>query len=211
MATKRQKEIRDILAATYQGATTELIYRTPFQLLIATMMAAQSTDVQVNKVTAQLFKDYGTARAMASLSARELAEKIKTVGLYRNKSKNMQATAQIITADLGGKVPQTLEGLTALPGVGRKTANVVLSNAFDIPAFAVDTHVFRTARRLGLSRKKTPEGVEEDLMRVFDESEWKDAHHWLIYHGRRTCPARRPKCPICPLSHICRSKDKVTD
>lgn len=205
----REKKIIDLLRNTYGGATTELNYESAYQLLVATMMAAQSTDKQVNNVTKHLFVDYGTPSAMASLSWEELAEKIKGVGIYRNKSKAIVATSNIILDEYDGRVPNTLESLVSLPGVGRKTANVVLSNAFDIPAFAVDTHVFRTSRRLGLASGSSPDEVEQELMQVFAKEEWKDAHHWLIYHGRQVCAARRPQCPVCPLIDLCSSEDKI--
>lgn len=205
---KRTEEIIELLRQTYLGADTELEYETPYQLLIATMMAAQSTDKQVNKVTRSLFADEGEPQAMVRLSQEELERKIGSVGLYRNKAKNILETSNILLEEHDGLVPMTLAELVKLPGVGRKTANVVLSNAFDIPAFAVDTHVFRTSRRLGLAEGSTPEKVEQELMRTFQRVDWKDAHHWLIFHGRRTCLARNPKCGICTLKELCTSEDK---
>ena len=204
----RIKEIIDRLRQTYLGADTELEFQTPYQLLVATMMAAQSTDKQVNKVTRGLFADQGDPESLARLSQEELMEKISSVGLYRNKAKNILAATEMILNLHEGLVPETLAELVKLPGVGRKTANVVLSNAFDIPAFAVDTHVFRTSRRLGLAQGNTPEKVEQELMAVFKPEDWKDAHHWLIFHGRRTCLARSPKCQICTLYELCESEDK---
>ncbi|QRN85976.1 endonuclease III [Clostridia bacterium] len=206
--SSKTKMIIDTLRETYQGADTELEFETPYQLLISTMMAAQSTDKQVNKVTRSLYLDYGNPESMAKLSQEELEKKIGSVGLYRNKAKNILATTKLLLEKQEGMVPKTLPELVALPGVGRKTANVVLSNAFGIPAFAVDTHVFRTSRRLGLAKGNTPEKVEQELMQVFERKDWKDAHHWLIFHGRRTCLARNPKCAICTLKDLCTSEDK---
>jgi len=207
--TKRIREILERLRKMYPSPRTELEFETPFQLLVATMLAAQSTDRQVNKVTARLFDAYGTPEAMATLSAEQLEPWVSSVGLYRNKSRAITETARIIIGKYGGDVPETREELESLPGVGRKTANVVLSNAFDVPAFAVDTHVFRVARRLGLSGGKNPLEVEKDLCRLIDPGDWKDAHHWLIFHGRRVCAARSPRCGNCGLEDLCRSEDKV--
>jgi len=207
--TKRIREILERLSKMYPSPRTELEFETPFQLLVATMLAAQSTDRQVNKVTARLFDAYGTPETMATLRAEQLEPWVSSVGLYRNKSRAIVETARIIMGQYGGDVPKTREELESLPGVGRKTANVVLSNAFDIPAFAVDTHVFRVARRLGLSDGKNPLEVEQDLCRLIEPEDWKDAHHWLIFHGRRVCAARSPRCGNCGLEDLCRSGDKV--
>lgn len=207
--TKRIREILERLSKMYPSPRTELEFETPFQLLVATMLAAQSTDRQVNKVTARLFDAYGTPETMATLSAEQLEPWVNSVGLYRNKSRAITETARILMGQYGGDVPKTREELESLPGVGRKTANVVLSNAFDIPAFAVDTHVFRVARRLGLSDGKNPLEVEQDLCRLIEPEDWKDAHHWLIFHGRRVCAARSPRCGNCGLEDLCRSEDRV--
>lgn len=209
MDRKRKEQIIERLRATYRDAQTELLFETPYQLLVATMMAAQSTDRQVNKVTRGLFADHPDASQMVRLRAEELEGLISSVGLYRNKAKHILAMSELLLERHAGEVPPRLEDLVALPGVGRKTANVVLSNAFGIPAFAVDTHVFRTARRLGLSTGKTPQAVEQDLMRVFNRSDWGDAHHWLIHHGRRVCLAKRPRCVHCPLRDLCDSPDRT--
>lgn len=207
--TKRIREILERLSKMYPSPRTELEFETPFQLLVATMLAAQSTDRQVNRVTARLFDAYGTPETMATLSAEQLEPWVSSVGLYRNKSRAITETARILMGQYGGDVPKTREELESLPGVGRKTANVVLSNAFDIPAFAVDTHVFRVARRLGLSDGKNPLEVEQDLCRLIEPEDWKDAHHWLIFHGRRVCAARSPRCGNCGLEDLCRSEDRV--
>ncbi|HHX73831.1 MAG TPA: endonuclease III [Firmicutes bacterium] len=190
---------------------TELSFETPWQLLVATVLSAQSTDKQVNKVTQKLFQEYPGPQEMAGLSEAELAEKIKTLGLYRTKSKNLVATARIITEKYAGKVPRTREELEQLPGVGRKTANVILANAFNLPALAVDTHVFRVANRTGLAKAETPLAVEAQLTRLLPERLWKDAHHWLILHGRYVCTARNPKCNGCPIRAYCSYQLKNTD
>lgn len=200
---ERAKAIFAILAAANPNPETELDYETAWQLLAAAMLSAQSTDKQVNKVTATLFRKYPGPAEVAALTPEELAEEIKTLGLFRNKSKHLIATARTVVEQHGGEVPQNREALQTLPGVGRKTANVVLANAFNIPALAVDTHVFRVANRLGLAKAKTPEAVEQQLMRAIPRQLWPDAHHWLILHGRYTCSARRPKCPLCPISEHC--------
>lgn len=199
-------QIIKILQDTYPGATTALNFTNPFELLIATMLSAQSTDRQVNLITRDLFEELKTPSDYARLTPEELAEKIKRVGLYKNKSKNIVATCLILMEKYHGQVPQTMEELSALPGVGRKTANVVLSNAFHQPAIAVDTHVFRVANRLGLANSNDVEVTERDLMKNIPRHLWNDAHHWLIYHGRNICTARKPKCGECPVAELCFSK-----
>lgn len=187
----------------YPDTRPALNYDTPFQLLIATMLAAQCTDVRVNKVTSTLFKRYQGPEDFAEVTQEELQEDIRQCGLFRTKSKNIIATCRVILEQHGGHVPQEFDQLVQLPGVGRKTANVVMANAFGIPAFAVDTHVFRLARRLGFSDKNDVLGVELDLMEKIPESLWIKAHHWLIFHGRRVCSARSPKCEDCSLRELC--------
>ncbi len=201
----RVREIMAILEQTYPDARTELEFETPFQLLVATMMAAQSTDKQVNKVTRVLFHEYGTPERIAALSEEAFAKMISSVGLYRNKGRAIVQTSRILLQKHAGEVPGTREELEALPGVGRKTANVVLSNAFGIPAFAVDTHVFRVSRRLRLADGSTPMAVERQLMDSIPEEHWGLMHHHLILHGRRICLARNPKCVDCPLLMLCDS------
>lgn len=200
---KHAQEVMAVLATVYPNAHCELKFETPFQLLVATILSAQSTDEQVNKLTKDLFAKYPTVETMAELSIDELEEHIKGVGLFRNKAKHIAATCQILLQEYGGQVPRTREVLMALPGVGRKTANVVLANAFNIPAFAVDTHVLRVSRRLGLTRGRTPDQVEAELTALLPEEQWVHAHHWLIWHGRRQCYARRPQCDTCPLALLC--------
>ncbi|MEW6623857.1 MAG: endonuclease III [Bacillota bacterium] len=191
------------LEQEYPGAKTELRFDTPFQLLVATILSAQSTDVQVNKITAKLFKKYPGPKEFAKLTPLMLEQEIKGVGLYRNKSKNIIGASNIIVHKYGGNVPHSLDELIRLPGVGRKTANVVLANAFGQPAIAVDTHVFRVSNRIGLADSKTPEGTELALQKAIPLEKWSQAHHWLIYHGRRVCHARKPNCHECCISDLC--------
>lgn len=202
LQTKAEK-VFAILARVYPHAHCELQFKTPFQLLVATILSAQSTDEQVNKLTQVLFAKCPTVEAMAELSLAELEEHIKGVGLFRNKAKHIAATCQLLLQEHNGEVPQTREELMRLPGVGRKTANVVLANAFGIPAFAVDTHVLRVSHRLGLANGSTPDQVEAELTALLPEEQWLNAHHWLIWHGRRQCFARRPHCDTCPLAALC--------
>lgn len=191
------------LQATYPDAVTELHYRTPYELLVAVMLSAQTTDKRVNLVTPALFARYPSAEALAAAGADEVQAFIKSVNFAPTKALNLVATARLLVERHGGAVPGTMEELIALPGVGRKTANVVLSIVHDVPAIAVDTHVFRVSHRLGLSDGSSPEAVEQDLMTVIPREDWSKAHHWLILHGRYTCIARRPKCERCPLAGDC--------
>ena len=200
----RRKTVLDILEKAYPDATTELVHKNPYELLVATMLSAQTTDRQVNKVTPELFKRFPDAKALAEADIGEIESLIKTCGFYKTKAKNIKEACRVIVEKYGGRVPQTLEELTALPGVGRKTANVVLSNAFGVDAIAVDTHVFRVANRLGLAQSGDVRGTEEQLMENIPREKWSRAHHWLIHHGRRICRARRPKCEECPLSGVCK-------
>ncbi|ADU50891.1 endonuclease III; DNA-(apurinic or apyrimidinic site) lyase [Thermaerobacter marianensis DSM 12885] len=200
---RRIARIRATLARMYPDATTALNWRTPFELLVATILSAQTTDAAVNQVTPALFARCPTPAAMLELTEDELGAMIRTIGLWRNKARNLLAACRILVERHGGQVPRTREELVQLPGVGRKTANVVLSNAFGIPAIAVDTHVFRVARRLGLASGTTPERVEQELMEKIPEAEWSRAHHWLIWHGRRICHARNPRCDLCALRPDC--------
>jgi endonuclease-3 len=186
----------------------ELEYINPFTLLVAVVLSAQATDAGVNKATRGLFKVADTPRRMAALGEEALQERIKTIGLYRNKAKNVIALSRILSAKYGGEVPRDREALEALPGVGRKTANVVLNVAFGEPTLAVDTHVFRVAHRLGLAAGKTPNEVEQGLMQVIPQKYLRHAHHWLILHGRYVCQARSPKCEACIVSDLCASPDK---
>lgn len=200
---EKSKRILQLLEETYKGLGTALNYKNPFELLVATILSAQSTDNQVNKITRELFIKYPTPKALIALGQEELAQEIKGVGLYKNKARNILATAKMIEAEFGGQVPREREELMKLPGVGRKTANVVMANAFGLPALGVDTHVLRVANRLGLTRGKNPLEVEEQLMKLIPREKWAEAHHWLIWHGRKECGARKPLCQRCPVNYLC--------
>jgi len=197
------------LAARNPAPRTELTYADPFTLLVAVVLSAQATDVGVNKATRALFAEAPTPQAMLALGEDRVREHIKTIGLYRNKAKNVVALSRLLVDRHGGAVPRERTALEALPGVGRKTANVVLNAAFGEPTIAVDTHVFRVANRTGLAPGKTPEAVEAGLEAVVPERFKHGAHHWLILHGRYVCTARRPDCPACPIRDICRYPDKT--
>ena len=199
----REQEIFHRLEARYPNAKPALNYENAFQLLVATILSAQCTDVRVNQVTASLFVHYPDAQALAAADLEELSREIHSCGCYRVKAKNLIGTAKMLCRDYAGEVPPLMEALTRLPGVGRKTANVVLSNAFDIPGLAVDTHVFRVSHRLGLSDAKDPEGTESQLCALIPREKWGKAHHWLIYHARQVCSARAPKCGDCLLADLC--------
>lgn len=200
---KNKIKILSLLEDTYRGSGTALNYRNPFELLIATILSAQSTDNQVNKITEKLFIKYPDPQAFSRIKDEELAEEIKGVGLYKNKARNILAAVNIILKEYGGQVPREREELMKLPGVGRKTANVVMANAFGLPAIGVDTHVFRVANRMGLVKGKNPLEVEEQLMQLIPREKWADAHHWLIWHGRKVCGAKKPLCQRCPVSELC--------
>ncbi len=191
------------LIEMYPNAVTELNYQSTFQLLIAVILSAQCTDKQVNKITSELFKKYKNPEDFARLSWEDLAKEIKSCGLYRNKSKNIVSTSRILVNKYNSKVPGNRDELESLPGVGRKTANVVLNVAFNMPVMPVDTHVFRTSRRMGLSGGKTPEIVEKDLMLSIPSDMMGVIHHCLILHGRRVCKARNPQCEQCRLVQLC--------
>ncbi|WP_132768691.1 endonuclease III [Tepidibacillus fermentans] len=197
------KQILKILSSLYPEAKCELLYRNPFELLIATMLSAQATDKKVNQITPFLFQKYKAPEDFLALSQQELEEEIKQIGLYKTKSKNILETCRILVEKYNGEVPKSREKLESLPGVGRKTANVVLSNAFGIPAIAVDTHVFRVSNRIGLAKSDQVLETELQLMKRIPRNLWSNAHHWLIWHGRRVCTARNPKCEICSLQPYC--------
>lgn len=204
MLSKAQKtEVLRILAETYPNAKPALDFTSPFELLVATILSAQSTDVMVNKCTAELFPVANTPEQIAAMTEEELFPYIKRCGFFNTKGRHILETARILVAQYGGEVPADLEKLQTLPGVGRKTANVVASNAFGIPAIAVDTHVFRVSNRIGLAHATNVEKTEEQLQQAIPRENWTAAHHWLIYHGRQICDARKPKCEICPVNHIC--------
>jgi len=192
-----------LLLEEFPDAKAELNFTNPFELLVATILSAQCTDVQVNKTTAILFKNYKTPEDFLNLNEDELGRMIHSCGFYRNKSKNILATCQILLEKFNSEVPDSMEDLILLPGVGRKTANVVMSNAFGVPAIAVDTHVFRVSNRIGLANSSNVIDTEKDLMKNIDQNMWSKAHHLLIFHGRRICKAQRPLCDICPVRDYC--------
>lgn len=204
LLTKRETvEVIERLANIYPDAKCALNFTTPFELLIATMLSAQCTDVRVNMVTEKLFVKYHGPGDFAKTTPQALEEDIREVGLFRTKAQNIVATANLLLERYGGEVPTSREELVQLPGVGRKTANVVLSNAFDVPAFAVDTHVLRVTNRIGIADSDDPLKTEEQACRRIPKVKWSQAHHVLIHHGRQICVARKPKCEICPVSELC--------
>ncbi len=197
------------LAADRPDPRTELAYVDPFTLVVAVALSAQSTDVGVNKATAKLFAVADTPEKMVALGEEGVQAHIRTLGLFRNKAKNVVALSRILMEEHGGQVPRDRAALEALPGVGRKTANVVLNEAFGEPTIAVDTHIFRVANRTGLAPGKTPLAVEKGLEAVTPEKYLRGAHHWLILHGRYVCKARKPECPNCSIAEMCRYEEKV--
>ncbi len=200
---REHAEILKRLAEHYPDAKPALHFRNAFELLIATILSAQTTDKQVNAATVALFARFPDAASMAAADIETLETLVKSCGFYHTKARNIQAASAQLLAQYGGQVPQTMEELTALPGVGRKTANVVMSNAYGIPAIAVDTHVHRVSNRLGLASAKDVLETEKQLMKNIPKDQWSIAHHWLIYHGRRVCAAQRPKCETCFLNDLC--------
>ena len=202
MNRETKLKILETLEAMYPDAKAELIFSNPYEMLVATMLSAQCTDRQVNKVTPAVFSRWPDVNAMADASVDELFPLVKSCG-FRSKAGNIIAACRIIRDLYGGQVPDTMEALTALPGVGRKTANVVLSNAFGIPAFAVDTHVFRVSNRLGLCKADNVEETERQMTRLIPREKWGKAHHWLIWHGRRVCKAQKPLCEECGVKDLC--------
>jgi len=207
----RRQEIFTRLRDANPEPTTELLYGNPFQLLIAVILSAQSTDVGVNKATRALFKKVKTPRAMLKLGEEGLREHIKTIGLYNTKARNIIRSCAILEEQHGGRLPEDRVALEALPGVGRKTANVVLNTAFGQPTIAVDTHIFRVSNRTGIAPGKNVVEVEQRLLRLVPDEFKLDAHHWLILHGRYTCVARKPRCQSCCISDLCEYKDKNID
>lgn len=196
-------KILQTLAAMYPDAQCELNHRTPFELLIATILSAQCTDKRVNEITSGLFAKYNKPEDYLHLSEAEMQQEIRGLGLFKSKSRSILATCRILYEKYDGEVPNDRKALEALPGVGRKTANVVLSNAFGVPAIAVDTHVQRVSNRLALADSENPLETERQLMRKIPRDKWSDAHHWLIWHGRRLCTARKPRCEECDLLAYC--------
>lgn len=200
----KTKKILELLKEMYPDAKCELNHESPFQLLVATILSAQTTDKKVNEITETLFRDYPDLDVFLTLTNEELEEKIRQIGLYKNKAKNLIMMCNQLKENFGGEVPNTMEGITSLAGAGRKTANVVLSNAFGVPSIAVDTHVFRVSNRLGLADSDNVLEVEKQLQKELPKREWSITHHLLIFHGRRCCIARRPKCEECPLTDVCK-------
>ena len=198
----RREELR-ILEETYAGAVPQLKFDSVFELLVAVILSAQCTDKRVNEVTKILFPIANTPEKILQLGQSKLEEIIRPCGYFRAKAKHIVGTSEILLSDYGGEVPSEFDELIKLPGVGRKTANVVTSVAFKNPAIAVDTHVFLLANRMKLAEGKTPLEVETGLQKIIPREKWSDAHHWLIWHGREICSARKPKCEICPLSKVC--------
>lgn len=209
MDAKKVNEIFKRFKKQNPHPTTELHFKTPFELLIAVMLSAQATDTSVNKATVELFKAANTPEKMLELGETGLKKYIKTIGLYNTKAANIIKTSKILMDQYGSKIPDDRKALESLPGVGRKTANVVLNTAFREDCIAVDTHVFRVARRIGLAKGKTPLEVEHELMKVIPKQYRHDAHHWLILHGRYVCVARKPKCPDCIIRDLCEFTDKT--
>jgi endonuclease-3 len=208
MNNAKRREIFTRLRRENPKPTTELRYGTPFQLLIAVILSAQATDVSVNKATQKLFKTAKTPQAIAKLGEKGLKPFIQSIGLFNSKARNIVQTCKYLLERHGGKVPHSREELEALPGVGRKTANVVLNTAFGEPTIAVDTHIFRVANRTGVAPGRTPLAVEKKLLQTVPDEFKRDAHHWLILHGRYVCTARAPKCPQCVINDLCEYKDK---
>jgi len=208
MNPAKRREIFLRLQAANPHPTTELEYSTPFELLVAVMLSAQATDVSVNAATRQLFPVANTPQAILALGEEKLIGYIQRIGLYKAKAKHVMQTCRLLVERHGGAVPQTREELEALPGVGRKTANVILNTAFGQPTIAVDTHIFRLANRIGLAPGKTVLEVANKLLKVVPDEFKHDAHHWLILHGRYVCQARKPKCGACIIRDLCEYKDK---
>lgn len=209
MNKQKRLEILTRLRDNNPHPTTELVYTTPFELLIAVLLSAQATDVSVNKATAKLYPVANTPAAMLALGVDGVKEYIKTIGLFNSKAENVIKTCRMLLELHGGEVPEDRAALEALPGVGRKTANVVLNTAFGEPVMAVDTHIFRVANRTGLAPGKNVREVEDRLVKAIPDEFLLDAHHWLILHGRYVCKARKPDCPGCVIADLCRFKDKT--
>ncbi|AWL11432.1 DNA-(apurinic or apyrimidinic site) lyase [Saliniradius amylolyticus] len=209
MNNQKRRQILERLRAENPNPTTELNYSSPFELLIAVLLSAQATDVGVNKATAKLYPVANTPQAMLDLGVEGVKEYIKTIGLFNSKAENVIKTCRILVEQYGGEVPESREALESLPGVGRKTANVVLNTAFGWPTIAVDTHIFRVSNRTKLAAGKNVNEVEQKLLKVVPKEFKVDVHHWLILHGRYTCVARKPRCGSCVIEDLCEFKDKT--
>ncbi|MBI3322252.1 MAG: endonuclease III [Candidatus Omnitrophica bacterium] len=201
--TGRARKINALLAKAYPDAKCTLVHKTPLQLLVATILSAQCTDVRVNKVTPALFKKYPNVAALAKAPLPQLEQEVRTTGFYRQKARSIQKTAGELVKRFGGKVPRTLEELVTLPGVWRKTANVILGVCYGVPGIVVDTHVRRLAYRMGLTNHTDPDKIEKDLMALLLRKEWTPFSHRMIFHGRRICAAVKPACPTCPVLRLC--------
>jgi len=209
MKVADRREFFQRLKSVIPSPETELEYASPFELLLAVILSAQATDVSVNKATSKLYPVARTPREILDIGVEGLKEYIRTIGLFNSKAENIIRTCRLLIEEHGGEVPRDRESLEALPGVGRKTANVVLNTAFGEPTIAVDTHIFRVSNRTGMAPGKTPLQVEQKLLRVVPKEFVQDAHHWLILHGRYTCKARKPNCPECIVSDLCGFKSKI--
>ena len=209
MNPHKRREIFERLRQANPHPTTELVYRTPFELLVSVVLSAQATDKSVNLATGELFKEFNTPQAVVKLGVAGVEHFVRAIGLFRTKARNVVALSEIILKEHDGEVPRTREELEGLPGVGRKTANVVLNTAFGEPTMAVDTHIFRVANRTGLGPGKDPLEVEQKLLKFTPPEFLLHAHHWLILHGRYTCLARKPKCPACRLRDLCDYRKKT--
>jgi endonuclease-3 len=211
MNPQKRREIFERWRAAEPHPKTELVYRTPYELLVSVVLSAQATDKSVNLATASLFPVANTPEAIVKLGEAGLTEYIKTIGLFRNKAKNVVELSRLLMQKFDSEIPQTREELESLPGVGRKTANVVLNVAFGQPTMAVDTHIFRVSNRTGIAPGKDPLEVEEKLLKFVPPEFMQHAHHWLILHGRYVCLARKPGCPACPIRDLCEFKPKTKD
>jgi endonuclease-3 len=209
MTPRQRHDIFSRLRAVNPAPRTELVYASPFELLVSVILSAQATDKSVNLATAELFRKANTPAALLGLGRRGLERRIKSIGLYRTKAKNILATCRLLIEKHSGEVPQTREELEALPGVGRKTANVILNTAFGEPTIAVDTHIFRVSNRTGIAPGRNVAAVEEKLLKAVPEEFRLDAHHWLILHGRYVCKAKKPDCPACLIRDLCEFRHKT--
>ena len=207
---KNTKKIIEELRKRYPDATCSLDFTTPFEMTVAVMLSAQCTDERVNKTTPAIFAKYNTPKDFANIDIKELEELIHPCGFYKNKAKNIKLCAEKICEEYGGEVPKTMEELVSLPGVGRKSANVIMLEAFgEAKGIAVDTHCKRIANKMGLSKETEPEKIEQDLLNVFDKEDYKDVNHLFVWHGRNTCIARKPKCEECPVNNMCDEYSKI--
>ncbi len=204
----KRESILALLEATYKDTKTALNYNSPFELLIAVILSAQCTDERVNKITARIFPEYNTPEKMGALTQEEMEHLIRDCGLFHAKAKNILATCKMLVEDFASQVPDNITDLMKLPGVGKKTANVIVSIIFNVPAIAVDTHVFRVSHRLGLAKGADPLATEKELQKVIPMEKWSDAHHWFIWHGRKICKARKPLCAECVVVNDCPYKEK---